>query len=67
MILYGCGCGVVGRPNHFITHHPHLLVEKTLPLLWIFGLILLDLGGGNSGTGLCVNDLLPFVNTLVRF
>jgi len=35
------------------------------PLLWIVGLILLDLGGGNSGVGLRINNLLPFVISLV--
>ena len=28
---------------------------------------LLGLGGGNNGTRLCINNLLPFVTTLVGF
>jgi hypothetical protein len=42
-------------------------VEKTFPLLWLFGLILLDLGSGNSGAGIRINDLLPFAIPLVGF
>jgi len=42
-------------------------VEKTLTLLWFFGLILLDLGGGNSDTRLHFNDLLPIAIPLVGF
>jgi len=41
--------------------------KKTFPLLWLFGLILLDLGSGNSGTRIRINDLLPFAILLVGF
>ena len=37
----------------YASHHPDL--------------ILLDLGGGNSGDGLCINNILPFVIPLVGF
>ena len=45
------------------TLYPHLGMEETLYLLWIFWFLLLDLCGGNGGVGLCIDNLLP----LVRF
>jgi len=42
-------------------------VEEVLPLLWIFGLNILDLGGGNCGIGLHINNILPFFIPLVEF
>ncbi len=43
--------------------HPHLRVEEAFPFLLIFKLKLLDLGGGHSVTGLCINDLLPLLSS----
>ena len=38
-----------------------------LCLLWIFWFLLLDLHSGNSGIGICINNLLPLVILLVKF
>ena len=42
-------------------------MEEALPLLWILGIHPLELGGGNNGTKVCINDLLPFIISLVWF
>jgi hypothetical protein len=78
-MVYGCGCAVVGKPNHFTTStemrffwlhvvdnelqrgtlYPHLGMEETLCLLWIFWFLLLDLCGGNGGIGLASIIFFP--------
>ena len=45
----------------------HLGMEEVLPLLWILWVLPLDIGGGNNGTGIRINDLLPFVIAFVWF
>ena len=40
-------------------------MEEELPLIWIFGLFLMDLDGGNNGIRLRIDNLLPFVIPLV--
>ena len=47
--------------------YPHLGVEETFLLLRIFWFVLLDLCSGNSGIGLRINNMFPFVIPLVRF
>ena len=42
-------------------------MEEVLPLLWIREILTLELGGGKNGTGIHINDLLPFFITLVWF
>ena len=42
-------------------------MEEALPLLSILRFLPLELGGGKNGTGVCINDLLPFVISLVWF
>lgn len=42
------------------TVHPHLWVEETLTVLYIFRLIFLDLGGGNNDIGFYINDFSPY-------
>ena len=40
---------------------------EVLPLLWIFGILPLGIGGGKNGTGIRINDLLPFLFSLSDF
>jgi hypothetical protein len=49
------------------TLYPHLGMEETLHLLWIFWFLLLDLRGGNGGVGLRIDNLLPPIIPLVGF
>jgi hypothetical protein len=49
------------------TLYPHLGMEETLCLLWIFWFLLLDLCGGNGGIGIHIDNLLPPVIPLVGF
>ena len=42
-------------------------MEEVLSLLWILGILPLELGGGKNGTGVRINDLLPFDVSLVYF
>ena len=39
-------------------------MEEVLPLLWVLDILSLDLSGGNNGTRVRINDLLPFVISL---
>jgi len=49
------------------TLYPHLGMEETLRLPWIFWFLLLDLHGGNGGIGIHIDNLLPPVIPLVGF
>ena len=40
-------------------------MEEVFPLLWILGILPLELGGGKNGSGVYINDLLPFFISLV--
>jgi hypothetical protein len=48
------------------TLYPHLGMEETLCLLWIFWFLLPDLRGGNGGVGLHIDNFLPPVIPLVK-
>ena len=42
-------------------------MEEALPVPWILGILPMDLGGGKNGTGIRINDFLPFSIFVVWF